>query len=571
MKLLYISVFLLALFIRVYNLVGSPPSLYWEEAALGYDAYSILLTGKDHHGNPFPVVAFESFGDWKPSGYFYILVPFIALFGLSELAVRLPTVLAGLALIIGVSCIARQLKISPLIVLFVGAVSPWAIQFSRAGWEVTTATACIVWGNYLFLKGLENKNINLRPTLFGVLLFAVAMYTYHATRLIVPLQLVGLVVLYLYQQLSNSRLDLPKLAKSIVKVLQQNFKQVLSLLLVFLILTSPLLAALGSTTTSHRFQETSIFSDLEIIERSNMLKDQSGNTALARLFYHRYVLFAAEIAQNFFSHFSLKFLFLTGDSNPRHSIQFYGQLYHVEIIFLLVGLYLWMKQRKPVQLYFFYWLFVAIIPASLTNATPHALRILPGLPVFLLLIGLGIETTFLKLKQLIARLFRDANLTKYQSLISLKAAALIVCVYLIEFLGFWRYYQVIYPQLASSEWQYGYKEMIHSIANLEREDPEIPIYITREFGRPAMYYWFYTMTDPRDVQAQNARMPKDQGEFLQYKNIYFIDKVDQIAEPGIVASSTKFYTQIKTGRTIEEVSEISDLQNNSVWKIYKIK
>src|SRR5687768_9057768 len=93
-------ILLLAFFLRVYNITQQTP--YWEEVALGYDAYSILKTGKDHHGNSWPIVAFESFGDWKPSFYFYAIVPFVQLFGLNLLAVRMPSVLSGIAIVGGV-------------------------------------------------------------------------------------------------------------------------------------------------------------------------------------------------------------------------------------------------------------------------------------------------------------------------------------------------------------------------------------------------------------------------------------------------------------------------------------
>src|SRR3546814_592991 len=90
----YILLVLLVLFfsgfVRLFNLEALPPSPYWEEVAIGYDAYSVLKTGKDHHGTQLPVVAFESFGDFKPTLYFYATIPAIAIFGLNVFAVRLP-------------------------------------------------------------------------------------------------------------------------------------------------------------------------------------------------------------------------------------------------------------------------------------------------------------------------------------------------------------------------------------------------------------------------------------------------------------------------------------------------
>ena len=46
-------ILLLALVIRVWNLNTIPPHLTPDEAALGYNAYSILKTGKDEYGNFF--------------------------------------------------------------------------------------------------------------------------------------------------------------------------------------------------------------------------------------------------------------------------------------------------------------------------------------------------------------------------------------------------------------------------------------------------------------------------------------------------------------------------------------
>ncbi|MEK7500016.1 MAG: hypothetical protein AAB649_05425, partial [Patescibacteria group bacterium] len=75
-----------------------PPGINRDEAALGYNAYSILKTGNDEWGIRFPAT-FRSFGDYKLPGYMYTLVPFIATFGLNPLAVRLPSLFAGISMI----------------------------------------------------------------------------------------------------------------------------------------------------------------------------------------------------------------------------------------------------------------------------------------------------------------------------------------------------------------------------------------------------------------------------------------------------------------------------------------
>ena len=88
-------ILLLAAVLRLWNLSSIPPGLTPDEASLGYNAYSILKTGKDEYGQVLPVI-FKSFGDYKPGLYVYLTVPFVALFGLTELAVRLPSAMAGI-------------------------------------------------------------------------------------------------------------------------------------------------------------------------------------------------------------------------------------------------------------------------------------------------------------------------------------------------------------------------------------------------------------------------------------------------------------------------------------------
>src|SRR5256885_940381 len=88
-SLTLVAILGLGLLLRVVWLSSFPAGFNADEAAIGYNAYSLLQTGKDDYGTPFPL-AFKSFGDFKPGLYFYFVWPFVAIFGLNELAVRLP-------------------------------------------------------------------------------------------------------------------------------------------------------------------------------------------------------------------------------------------------------------------------------------------------------------------------------------------------------------------------------------------------------------------------------------------------------------------------------------------------
>src|SRR3990167_2712527 len=115
MKRIYlILIIALAFALRFWRL-DSYPALNADEAAIGYNAYSLIQTGKDEHGNPWPI-HFQSFNDYKPGFYFYLVVPFVKLLGLNEWSVRIPNALLGVATVYILYLLVKELKIgNPLI------------------------------------------------------------------------------------------------------------------------------------------------------------------------------------------------------------------------------------------------------------------------------------------------------------------------------------------------------------------------------------------------------------------------------------------------------------------------
>ena len=105
--LLLIVVFI-AIFLRVYKLGSVPPSLNWDEVSLGYNAYSILHTGKDEYGKFLPLIL-QSYDDYKPALYAYLAIPSVALLGLTEIAARIPSVTFGVTAIILVYFLVTEL------------------------------------------------------------------------------------------------------------------------------------------------------------------------------------------------------------------------------------------------------------------------------------------------------------------------------------------------------------------------------------------------------------------------------------------------------------------------------
>src|SRR3990167_11354365 len=108
-RLLLFLILLLASFLRFWRL-DSFPALNADEAAIGYNAYSLQETGKDEHGNTWPI-HFQSFNDYKPGFYFYLVLPFVKFLGLNEWAVRIPNAFLGVLTVYVLYLLIKELKI----------------------------------------------------------------------------------------------------------------------------------------------------------------------------------------------------------------------------------------------------------------------------------------------------------------------------------------------------------------------------------------------------------------------------------------------------------------------------
>jgi hypothetical protein len=563
---LFVMILLVAAAVRLIGLTTFPPSLYWEEVALGYDAYSILKTGKDHHGHPIPIVAFESFGDYKPSLYFYALVPSIAIFGLSDFAVRFPSVIAGLLMVVACGLLARKVladederkgQVIQLVAMAITALNPWAIQFSRGGWEVNLASCLVAWGVWFGLQAKKSRW--WQNAAVSVVLLVLSMYCYHATRLIAPLLLISLGLYWLEKRMKSGKGKMWSVGH-----LKNIFTPLFALVTLAAILASPILLSLGHAQTSQRFAETSIFADGEAVRQANDLQEHFQPYWLGKILFHRYILMTAQAAQNYLLHFRFDFLFVSGDTNPRHSTQMFGLFYPFEAVFVLLGLLVLVRRRNVFSLLLGWWLFVGILPASLTQAAPHALRILATLPVWIVVITAGLCESY----ELIER-YSYKVLKKFKLPLKSILAVAFVALYLLAFFAYWDFYSRAYAVRTQSDWQYGYKQVVRQLAKYN--DGQTPVYFTREQGRPLMYYWFYTKTDPHQVQAADATAAKDQGEFLSFQNLHIIGTINE-AKTGVITSSQAGFLQLQSaGHHLEVLADINDLSGKTVWVVYQMK
>ncbi|MCH7641368.1 glycosyltransferase family 39 protein, partial [Patescibacteria group bacterium] len=351
-KLCLFIILLIATALRLWGLGTIPPHLTPDEASLGYNAYSILKTGRDEYGELLPII-FKSFGDYKPGLYVYLTVPFVALFGLTEFAVRLPSALAGIIAVwllykVVLLLFAKQKNRSPItdhrslasVASLLLAISPWHIHFSRGAWEANVSLTLTLAGIYLFLRSFKNHRFLIASSL----LFSLTFLTYQGAKLSTIILLVVLTISFW---------------KHCKKLVKENTTTVVQSTVVGLILISPILFSLFQGRTG-RLEVFSVFSYRRPTEELQAFLDQGGNMVgdLTYYLYHSEKLnFERGILGRWFNHFSGRFLFFEGDwQNPRHSAPNHGMLLLVDIVLLIVGFVGLVRLKGKAQVFIFLWL-----------------------------------------------------------------------------------------------------------------------------------------------------------------------------------------------------------------------
>src|SRR3990167_3511262 len=350
--LLLAAIFLLALALRTVNLGDHPPGLTWDEAGLGYNAYSILKTGRDEHGVFMPLI-FKSFGDYKPGIYVYLTVPSIAVFGLTEFAVRFPSALFGALAVIGIYLFTNLLfpgkKIGYLAALFL-AVMPWHLHFSSGGWEVNVFATLLLFAAYFLLLSLTNKKVS---PLISIFLFALTILTYPAAKLLSPLVFLTIIA-------ANF-----KEAKEKFSLVLKNERKLLPLYLLIVVVVGVYFFQTATGAAGNRVARLSIFG-YRPTPSAELIKTDNGNLFSVGLFHSQVDLTLRAIASRYLYHFSPELLFFE-NTTPREALPNMGLLYLFDAVWIFFGLVFLIRSKDwRSKIILFVLLLSAPIGASLT-------------------------------------------------------------------------------------------------------------------------------------------------------------------------------------------------------------
>jgi 4-amino-4-deoxy-L-arabinose transferase-like glycosyltransferase len=500
--MILVLITLLGGILRLYNLGSIPIAITGDEAAIGYNAYALLTTLHDEHGQFMPLI-FKSFGDFKSPGFVYQLVPFIYFLGLTEFAIRLPVAIAGVLMIPLVYLISikmyRNKGVGLLAALFV-AISMWGIVFSRGGWEAGMGLFFTTLGIYLFLLGFEKRYL----IVLSLLSFGVGYYTYHAEKVTVPILVIALFVLFR-------------------KKINPTRKFILVLTITVLVFILPALIQLtnfsgqsrirGSLTTDYFFNPT----QKVIYDKTNYLVNESTSSGQTAVLHPNIILGLSEALSRVYAYISPANLFVYGDPVGRHGVEGFGVLYNYDFILILIAIYFFVRKEKDKYDYFIMiWLISGLLPALVTSAPMHAIRSLLALPAFYIFEGWGVFQFF--------KYIKNRNYKVY-----IVSWLIFFCLVLLELVRFSQSYFIYTPIIRAEWWQYGYEEMVQTVMqNQDRFDKvvvESPVF----YGNPYMALLFHQKFDPnlynqtvkREDDYANKVVPVFSFYKYEFREIYW--------------------------------------------------
>jgi 4-amino-4-deoxy-L-arabinose transferase-like glycosyltransferase len=481
-KLFLIAILILSIVLRFYKLSNFPAGLNADEAALGYNAYCLLTTGMDEHGHPWPI-NLESFGDFKPAGYAYLLIPVIKVFGLTEFAVRLPSAIFGVLAILFIYKLVQELfPDKPLLAIFSAfllAISPWHLHFSRGAWEVNVSTTLILIGVYSWLKWQKSQ-------LFGYLSLSLvtivaSMYVYQSARVVAPALGLGLAVMSLKKIISLK-------------------KQLVSASLLLLLLLIPLAISLVSSEAASRFSGVGLTADQGPLNRVKEFRGQhaAATSFISKALHNRPVIYTLQFIQNYLSHFNGNFLFVNGDIIERNKIPETGLLYLTDFVFIAIGCFFLLRSHNSTSRILWLWLVISPLAAALTFQVPHALRAHNMVIPLTVILACGVYSLVR------VKLFRPIVIM------------LFVTIYVWQFARYLHEYYVHYPQTYPTAWEYGFKDLAKYVTQNQARYKHI--IITDRYDQPYILMLFYLKTPPTDFQFHHELTLRDKFNFSTVRN-----------------------------------------------------
>lgn len=427
--ILLFLIFIIGSFFRFYKLGSIPPGPEWDEASVGYNAFSIAQTGKDEWGNRFPLI-FQAFGDYKNPLYIYLTAIFVNFFGLSIITIRLINAIAGSLFILVIYLIGSKVfnkKIGLLASLFL-AFSPFGLFFSRiSGDGIILSSFLVATGVLMEIYYLKNQRFLF--FLLSVVFLTLSMFSYNLGRIVAP---VLLSIFFLINIINGQKIN----------------KKLFIIPLLIILFSFYIVFKQSSLSFSSRMQYVGIFGAnkglaLEIDE----FRGHDKNNLKSRLLHNKLTFTGITLFGNYLSHFSTDFL-LNYKDHGNVSESHTPLLFVISLPFYYAGILLGFKElskKNPKEkrfqiLILLFALLIAPLPSIITEGAPSSKRSLAMHGFIELFAAFGLITTL--------SLFKN-SITKNKIITYIIGTLFILNVGLFLSYFFWIYpqrYSYIYAQ-----------------------------------------------------------------------------------------------------------------------------
>ncbi len=525
--LILFAIFVLALVLRIYKLNDFPVGFHIDESSLGYNGYSLLYTGKDDNGKPWPLYV-DMFGDNRPSGYHYLTIFPIKILGLSEFSTRLPGALFGsitiFVIFFFVIALFKDKRLGLVSALLV-AIAPWSVVLSRASAESIVSLFFITIGFCLFFYSLQKAKFIY--IILSSLFLVASFFFYHTPRVFVPLLLFIFILIFL----------------TIIKKTSKSFKLVLLLCFVFIISTSALLI-FGVSGGTGRYSQVNIFSSFEtnFIHIQQIQEDAKAhsNYIISRFFHNKITNVLLVFISNYLDYFGFNFLFIKGGLPIWYSIPRVGLIYLLELPFILIGLYFLIREKSIYHKIPIVWLLVApVVPAITMDDIPNINRSIMMFPILEIIAGFGFLSIIKNIKY--------------------RKQFMILIILFIFLNSSYFLHQYFFNAKTHKPWyrNNGFSEMM-SYVKKEYDNYDL-IVISKYQGGIYPLVLFYMQYDPGQYQKEGSPKNKDYSGFGKFffvpqdcpsvgarrkafigKSILFIDKGDCLSDKDFVRRRYNF-------------------------------
>lgn len=481
--------------VRLWQLDKLPNSLSADEVAFGYNAYSILKTGKDEFGHHLPLY-FQSFDDYKNPVFGYILIPFIYLRGLSDWAIRFPSALSGAAVILLMffitQKITRNIRLS-LVTALLASVSPWLIQYSRVAIEMELALFLTLLGVWIFLEA--RNRAYFYP--LSAIVFGLSFYTYHSSK--VWTIFFGMVLFFLSVNYKSKRFLLVSTV-------------------IFLVLTIPYFTLLKTAQIGLRPYAISVFSNRETyFTNAKMIQeDQSLGQWTGRLIHNRRLVFLSQAINGFLGVLNPQILFSQNEYNHPSVIRLF---YLWQLPFLLIGIVHILRNRK-MSIFILGWLLIGLVPGGLTIFPPFDRRILLSSFPLLYLTALGLDriTQLFKLHQ------------NYQTTLGKIALLAVISASIYIYL---HNYFIHGPHTVFDTWGNGSKDVVTLVGKLKQQYEQVIVSI--RFNQPLIFFLYYEKYSPEKYLSEGGTISggylDERNNFDKYR--FTVIKGDNLSEKNL--------------------------------------